>query len=57
MELWTCTFITVAPSFVIVCLPFSSTINKSPPYGPRVDFKVSCTARHALMLEMICPFP
>ncbi len=25
------TFITVAPSLVMVCLPFSSTINKSPP--------------------------
>lgn len=24
-------FMTVAPSFVIVCLPFSSTINRSPP--------------------------
>lgn len=30
------TFITVAPSFVIVCLPFASTSNKSPPYGPSV---------------------
>jgi hypothetical protein len=25
------TFMTVAPSLVMVCLPFSSTINKSPP--------------------------
>lgn len=27
----TLTFITVAPSLVMVCLPFSSTINRSPP--------------------------
>lgn len=30
------TFMTVAPSFVMVCLPLPSTSNKSPPYGPRV---------------------
>jgi hypothetical protein len=30
------TFITVAPSFVIVCLPFPSTNKRSPPYGPKV---------------------
>jgi hypothetical protein len=51
------TFMTVAPSLVIVCLPFASTIKRSPPYGPSVLFMVDCTARHALMLEMTCPFP
>lgn len=51
------TFITVAPSLVIVCRPFSSTIRRSPPYGPSVDLIVACTARHALMLVMICPLP
>ena len=51
------TFITVAPSLVMVCLPFSSTMSRSPPYGPRVDLMVACTARQALMLEMICPLP
>ena len=35
------TFITVAPSFVIVCLPLASTRSKSPPYGPNVDFMVA----------------
>ena len=50
-------FMTVAPSLVIVCLPFSSTSNKSPPYGPGVLFTVDCTATHALMFERICPRP
>lgn len=49
------TFMTVAPSLVIVCLPFSSTINRSPPYGPRVGFTVPCTATQALMLDRIWP--
>lgn len=35
------TFMTVAPSLVMVCWPFSSTINRSPPYGPRVGFIVA----------------
>ncbi len=51
------TFITVAPSFVIVCLPLASTINRSPPYGPRVDLMVACTAVHAFIFEIIWPFP
>lgn len=34
------TFITVAPSFVIVCFPLVSTSNRSPPYGPSVLFTV-----------------
>jgi hypothetical protein len=51
------TFITVAPSFVIVCLPFSSTINKSPPYGPKVGFIVAWTAKQAFMFDTICPLP
>jgi hypothetical protein len=51
------TFITVAPSFVIVCRPFASTISRSPPYGPSVGLTVACTARHALMLDRICGLP
>jgi hypothetical protein len=51
------TFMTVAPSFVIVCLPFSSTISRSPPYGPSVPLIVDCTARHALMFEITWPRP
>lgn len=47
------TFITVAPSLVMVCLPLASTINRSPPYGPSVDLIVACTAKQALMLETI----
>jgi hypothetical protein len=47
------TFITVAPSFVIVCLPFSSTSNKSPPYGPSVLRIVAWTAKQALIFETI----
>ena len=42
---------TVAPSFVMVCLPFSSTSSKSPPYGPSVLLIVACTAMQALMFE------
>lgn len=48
---------TVAPSLVMVCFPFSSTRSKSPPYGPSVPLMVDCTARQALMLERICPRP
>jgi len=50
-------FITVAPSFVIVCFPLASTNKRSPPYGPRVVLIVFWTAKQALMLEMICPRP
>ena len=51
------TFMTVAPSLVIVCLPLASTINKSPPYGPSVLLIVACTARQALIFDITCPFP
>lgn len=51
------TFITVAPSLVIVCLPFSSTSSRSPPYGPKVLLMVDCTAKQALMLDNIWPLP
>lgn len=51
------TFITVAPSFVIVCRPLASTSRRSPPYGPSVLLTVDCTATQALMLEIIWPFP
>ena len=51
------TFMTVAPSFVMVCLPFASTSSRSPPYGPKVLFMVDCTAKQALILEMTWPFP
>ena len=32
-------------------------MRRSPPYGPRVDLTVSCTAKHALILDSICPRP
>jgi hypothetical protein len=48
---------TVAPSLVIVCLPFSSTRSKSPPYGPSVVLIVDWTAMQALMLETTWPRP
>ena len=48
---------TVAPSLVIVCLPFSSTMSRSPPYGPSVPLIVACTARQALMFDITWPRP
>ena len=48
---------TVAPSLVMVVLPFSSTSSRSPPYGPRVLLMVDWTAKQALMFDMICPRP
>ena len=51
------TFMTVAPSFVMVCLPLASTSRRSPPYGPNVLRIVSCTLRQACIFDKICPFP